>query len=81
MALMENVQFVPSRVRGHRFHPIGLVLHRTEAGYQHCLDGFAAGPKAPHFLVGKCSGEAVQLVDTATARHTWAPAQMTSTWE
>ena len=64
MPVMPDMQFVKSRVQGPRFTPIGLVLHRTEAGYQHCLNGFTIGPKAPHFLVGKHSGQAVQLVNT-----------------
>jgi hypothetical protein len=65
MATMPNIPFVESRIHGARFSPIGLVLHRTESSYAHCLRGFQSGPKAPHFLVGKREGQVVQLVDTS----------------
>jgi len=67
MPLIPDIPFARSRVQGARFHPMGLVLHRTEAGYTHCLQGFQAGPKCPHFLIGKNSGQVVQLIDTAFA--------------
>jgi hypothetical protein len=65
MPVMPRISFVRSHARGHPFRPIGVVLHRTEAGYQHCLRGFQAGPKTPHFLIGKADGQVVQLVDTS----------------
>ena len=65
MPIMPDIPFVKSRVQGPAFNAIGIVVHKTEAGYQHCLKGFQHGPKAPHFLIGKREYQVAQLVDTS----------------
>lgn len=69
MAIMPGIPYRRSAATGATFakgNPVGLVLHRTEAGYDHCLRSFVAGGKgkAAHFLVGKKEGQVAQLVDT-----------------
>jgi hypothetical protein len=54
---------VPSRGPWVRIPPSPPV-NESRGGYQPDLRGFTRGPKAPHFLVGKHTGEVAQLVDT-----------------
>ena len=67
MPIMPGIQFIRSVAQGLPFklgNPIGIVLHRTEAGYNHLLNSFQSGPKVSHFLIGKKDGQAVQFVDS-----------------
>jgi N-acetyl-anhydromuramyl-L-alanine amidase AmpD len=65
MPIMPSVNYQKSAVQAKKFHPVGLVLHRTAVmGYQRLVSSFKAGPKSPHFMIGKRDGEVVQLIDT-----------------
>jgi hypothetical protein len=67
MPLMKEIRFLRTGVKCPPFkhgNPIGIVLHRTEAGYSHLLTSFQSGPKVSHFLIGKQDGQAVRFVDT-----------------
>jgi len=64
---MPGIDYQPAHNPGGRFahgNPIGVVLHKTEGGYDHVLQGFLNGRRNPHFLIGKEELQAVQLVDT-----------------
>jgi len=76
MARFNAVPFIQANSVGGPFlrdRPVGLVLHRTEAGYQRCLRTWTRGPNPKqtsiHFLVGKQRGEVAQLIDTGTIAH------------
>jgi hypothetical protein len=67
-ALNTHGHFLPGR-------PIGVVLHRTGAHYEHVVHTWTIGPnpdgKSIHFLIGKHEYQIVQVVDTNTvANHT-----------
>src|SRR5262245_3359327 len=64
MPIMPDIPSIRSTTQGPRINPIGIVLHRTGAGYNHLLGSFQSGPKASHFLIGKREKQAVQFVDT-----------------
>jgi hypothetical protein len=67
---MPRITQQQARHHGGRFHPpdpIGIVCHRTEGEFDGVLRGFVRGNRRPvsaHFLIGKLSGCAVQLLDT-----------------
>jgi hypothetical protein len=72
MAKMFGITYVQAKNASHKFsagNPIGLVLHRTEASYAHCLKSFQHKGDNPHFLIGKNSGEVAQMVDTDIIAH------------
>lgn len=73
MARMGSVPFMQANRVGGAFGrnlPIGLILHRTEASYDHLYNAWVNGPNrrgtSAHFLVGKEESQVVQLVDTGT---------------
>lgn len=65
MPFMTGIPFYGSRVNNAhvRFNAVGLVLHRTEAGFNHLLKSFQTATNAPHLLLGKTVGQIVQFVD------------------
>jgi hypothetical protein len=68
---MPGITQLQARHQGALFdppNPIGIVCHRTEGGFNRVLHGFVHGNRrhvSAHFLIGKLSGYAVQLLDTS----------------
>jgi N-acetylmuramoyl-L-alanine amidase-like protein len=78
MARTTLLAFHPTGHHGPTFrppNPIGIVCHRTEVGYKGALTAFTTGHRgvSAHFLIGKATGNAVQLVDTNTVAYHVGP--------